>query len=747
MIAAAFLAVCMPLAAQLIRLQVVDGAANLAEAEQALVRHEVLPTVRGTIRDRHGRILAVDRPVYALALEYTFIDGTWVEREARRGAIREAGRRRWAGMEPDARRVLLDAHRAAREAEREALLDEIAAMADIPRDVIDAQVAAVVRRVEALAGQVHARQRDLERSRRGDEAAAAFRPDPIREQRQPHEIHAPLPDDRAFLLRALERERPGILRIIDTHRREYPWLDAEVLLDRTSLPGLLRAGRPAFVRVQGVADHLLGQMRPAWAEDVARRPMRDATNGEIIDLGGYGISGDVIGSAGLERSLEDVLRGQRGEARWRVDSDGISRVDPVPGQDIDLTIDVALQSRVQAILSPAFGLCQVQPWHDNPALPPGTPLAAAVVILEVSTGEILAMASSPSRADAADMDAAAQRLRSPWINRPAEAIYPPGSIVKPLILVGAVTDGVHALTEPIVCTGHFFRDQPEAARCWIYRAHFGFETHGALRAEEALARSCNIFFYALADRLGNRGVVEWLGWFGTGRHIAPDLAWRESPRAAWTGAVAGSLPPAGRGGRFETILLGIGQGPVAWTPLHAANAYAQLARGGLVRDPVIVRGTPPRDWSGGAPAEADGATPRADRRLDPAAVAAALRGLRDSVRERYGTSHHIRPGDDRAEEVLFPPGAVEVFAKTGTAQAPPWDRDGDGVLSETERATTPDHAWFVGLVGPTGGAPLHAIAVIVEHGGSGGRVAGPVAAQVIRALQRERYLPDGGTSP
>ena len=83
------------------------------------------------------------------------------------------------------------------------------------------------------------------------------------------------------------------------------------------------------------------------------------------------------------------------------------------------------------------------------------------------------------------------------------------------------------------------------------------------------------------------------------------------------------------------------------------------------------------------------------------------------------------------------------WAKTGTAQAPPLKHDdnGDGEISESEVIEHMDHAWFVGLVGPRNGTPLYAISVIVEYGGSGGRTAGPIANQIIRALQAEGYLP------
>jgi penicillin-binding protein 2 len=120
-------------------------------------------------------------------------------------------------------------------------------------------------------------------------------------------------------------------------------------------------------------------------------------------------------------------------------------------------------------------------------------------------------------------------------------------------------------------------------------------------------------------------------------------------------------------------------------------------------------------------------------------VALTLRGLEDVVSQSYGTANHLRLPSGR--EPIFRLEGVRIAAKTGTAQAPPWRRDanGDGVLADGERTSGLDHAWVVALVGADGGADggvyRYAIAVLVEYGGSGGRVAGPIADQVVRAVQ------------
>jgi penicillin-binding protein 2 len=500
--------------------------------------------------------------------------------------------------------------------------------------------------------------------------------------------------------------------------------------------------------VEGVADHILGSMRDeVWAADVQRRPFKDAVTGRI-DLGGYRI-GDAVGSRGLERAFEDRLRGRRGVLRKRLDSGQMERQPHEPGQDLDLTLDIALQARVQAILCPQLGLTTVQQWQAGwsaggrprpTGLPQGTPLSGAAVVLAVGSGEILAMVSSPTMAMARSRPWTCRDGDLPPPNRAVEAVYPPGSIMKPLVLAAAVTEGVHGLDEPIECRGHFLAERRDVARCWVYRAP-NFATHGTLQAQEAIARSCNIYFYTLADELGMPRLSGWLRRFGLGCQLDVGLLHatdRTDGRTALAGENAGSVPGEREVARlamagelrFASVILGTGQGPVTWTPLHAANAYAALARCGAVRDATLIRGRGERL-----------VPPRPELSLDEALVGSILAGLRASVSEPHGTGHHISYPDGTRDQIINAEG-VTVWAKTGTAQATPraFDLDCDG--EPDLRLDDPSHAWFVGLVGPgtDDAEPAFAIAVVVEYGGSGGRTAGPIANQIIRALQAEGYL-------
>jgi penicillin-binding protein 2 len=398
------------------------------------------------------------------------------------------------------------------------------------------------------------------------------------------------------------------------------------------------------------------------------------------------------------------------------------------GHDLRLTIDIALQARVQAVMSPDLGLAKVREWHKGSLLPVGTPLNGAAVVLDVPTGRILAMVTTPSftREQLRDEPQVIfkDRVDQPWVNRAIGAPYPPGSIVKALMLSGAVTSGTQRIDRTIECTGHLYPDRADIFRCWIYKQFH--TTHQAqlghpLEAPEALMVSCNVFFYTVARDMGPAVLASWYRKFGVGQHWDLGIG----PEAV--GTLGG---PKGEISKGDAIHMGIGQGPVSWTPLHAADAYATLARGGLRITPRI---------NADAPAKAE------DLRIDASALAAVAEGLRLAVNERRGTGHHLQFGE--ILEPIFNAPGVDVWGKTGTAEAPDIAIDLDGAgPRQKEVVREGDHSWFVVNVGPAGKPPRYSIAVIMEYAGSGGRVSGPICNQIIHALIAEGYLP-GASQP
>jgi len=712
------------LLAQAVRLTVVQGERHRATAESRLTQRQWLPTWRGDIVDRSGLVLARDEPRWEVAVSWDAITGQWAEDKAASVARQDLGSAVWQAASPEIRTAAIAARRPPFDDVLEGLWSDVARAAELDRAELDGELNDIRGRVQHMAAVVWDQQRRRHEARFGVDAGPAFVQRPIREQAAAHVIVPDLPDGPAASLEALAAEYPELLSLRYSRHRANPQAGAVVAVDRSTLPGPLRGSGDRAVAVDHTCGQLIGSTRSdVWEEDLARRPFRDEHTGDV-DRGGYR-PGDVVGGRGIERAHEDTLRGRVGEVIHDRDLGVRKRVEPKPGGKVQLTIDAPLQARIEAALDPSICLTRVQPWHSNPAVAEGTQLPASVVVLDIDTGEILAMASTPNGSD--DLAEAEKAALQPWLIRGAQVAAPPGSIVKPLVLAAAVTEGVIGVGDELECRGHHFKDQSGMARCWIYRPRYGLATHGRLGAVEAIARSCNCWFYELGERLGLARLSDWLGRLGLGEPLDIGLTppWAETPvEVRGTRPSDEDIAELRRKGEatFESVMLGIGQGRTAWTPLHAADAYATLARHGRRIPPTLVKG----HRATGTPA---------GRPLSPAGVAAALEGLEDVVSERWGTGHHL-PLPTGAEPIFRVEG-VRIAAKTGTAQSPPWQRDvnGDGQVEQGERLAGVEHAWVVFLVGPEGGDFRYAVAVLVEYGGSGGRAAGPIADQVVRALK------------
>ena len=733
-----------------------------AEAERALERVELVPTVRGRIVDRTGRrVLAFDEPGWEAAASYDLINGDWAVARAQKAARREAGDR-WASMHERSRRVLIDRQLPAarrEEAQVWAVLAEVSH--ESPRELAQRRER-VKRRVQAISADVT--QRNLQRLMQDLGTPIPWREAQVAvaEERKPHAMVDDLDDDARRLLQtfvteansgAEDAEALAAWREVEvrrTDRRRLPLETLGVAADRSMLPAPLRDEQPLEVTLEGVALHTLGLMRAVWAADVEGRPFSITD-----DRGGYR-AGDTAGNFGIERALEDRLRGQLGRLVTRRDTGEQHAEEPVPGRDVRLTIDLALQAQVQAIMTPDLGLMRVQPWNAQPtgeeqaegegAPPPAAPpmvnkvprlgeeLAGAAVVLDIRTGEVLAAVTVPTmplrdvreHPEAIFDDVA----RMPFLNRAVSRPYQPGSTLKPLVFVAAASAGVIQPGETIDCTGHLLPHRTDIYKCWIFGSYG--QTHGPLAARDAIARSCNIYFFHAAQRLGEEGLVGWLREFGLGTPTGCGL-----PEDA-----AGDLPdPAAidHQPRWQTVNdarnMGIGQGPVRWTPMQAAAAYAALVRGGDYLEPTLIA---PRDRL----------TPQRSYRiaLAPWAVEEAMGGMRDVVNERYGTGRWLPLEEPFKPEPIFNVSGATILGKSGTAQTSPTrrpiDDDGDGLPDRWgETLREGNHGWFIALVQPDGeDRPTHVVAVVVEHGGSGSKTAGPIANAIIHAMQRTGVL-------
>ncbi len=732
------------------------------DAEQVLFASDHLATGRGSIFDRHGRPLAVEVPSWTFEVHYEVLNGDWAWRQGRRDARRAAGAE-WSSISESERYAATEAAASRWEDAIDEVWNALVSTGRATERDVRSLREETIARVMRLRQSVWQNQYRRLEQRYPEDAHERFKERPIAEEDGGtafHPVEERLDETAAVpLIRAVDRldlmvreaggdpARDPAFRVRPGSHRDRGCTEAVVVLDRSTLPGDLANPTPMAITVRGVASSLVGGVREqVTAEDVERRPYRridPETGKEIVDRTGYGESRELprglVGSSGIELEFDRRLHGAIGYRRENLTS-GELVIDesPVRGEDLTLAIDVDLQARLRAILDPDFGLMRAHQrqyaWTGgvpNPmTLPAGTPLHGAAVVLDVRTGEVLAVVSTPvaaelelddrdyrlmntSTEDAKSLPPDDRRRRqdlidlAPFRNRAIATEYPPGSIVKPLMYVGGVEAGRLRPDEIITCDGHNPRsDDPNARpRCWGWRPERGlFTTHGPIGPVEAISKSCNVYFYELAARMGPDRVHDWYRACGL----------EDQPGAGLGAALDGTFRDELIVGPVDRMIIGIGQGPVAWTPLHAATAYARLATGGASISPVMVR---------------DAETPSVDRGTwNRVAVRTALDGMLASATE--GTASSIRSSPDRAREPLlgFPDlgdAAPIVRAKTGTAQV----------------AGKAPHGWYAGLVTPAGEAsPRYAFAVIVEHGASGGAAAGPVAAQLIRALAAEGYL-------
>lgn len=417
-----------------------------------------------------------------------------------------------------------------------------------------------------------------------------------------------------------------------------------------------------------VVAHVVGQLGEVTPEQLAQNP-------ELRP-------GQLVGRSGLERAYQHVLGGEQGNVVVVVDALGrqvstLEEEKPVPGRPLTVTLDLSLQREAAKALGPQVG---------------------AVVALDPKTGAVRVLLSQP----AFDPDLFAGHLEPqkwqelvadplhPLNNRALQALYPPGSTIKPLYAAAALASGVRTPSQGVFCTGAV-NIYGHPYRCWLKGGH------GHVALEEAIEASCDTYFYYLARDAGIDRLASWARLFGLGSPTGIELSGEASglvPDDAWSRRVRGQPWYAG-----ETISVGIGQGPILVTPLQLAVAYAALVNGGYLVTPHLVegQGKPPKPL--GLPAEA---------------LAAARRGMERVVEGNRGTARRL--------------GALpaSLAGKTGTAQVM---RKKEGVTWRELPWEQRHHALFVGYAPAED--PRLVVAVVVEHGGDAASVAAPVAGRIL----------------
>ncbi len=733
------------LAGQLIYLTTVNAESGQKMAEGMLIKSQYVATSRGSIYDRNGKLLAKDIPSYDLSVHFQLLNTRWASIWAMTKAKDTIGKTRWYQLDAEQRQRESQKYQPEYQQQVDTLWEELGEKSGQSLEELQTLKNDVLRRVQQIGAAVSKQKYDKLRKEIGKDIDFSKAITEVREEKNYYPILRNLSSQDMIRIKqkianAADDSVWSRVRAVPSKHRIYPEEEIDLSVDRDTFPKAMRSKIPMLMKVQGVGFRIIGRMTAALKEDFDRKPFSRNTH----ELDGYR-TGDQKGIWGLEQTQENILRGKRGYITKDLNSGENKTVVPIKGQNVKTTIDIVLQARIQALMDPEIGLMVKQPWHANKHLADGHVLNGAAVVLDIETSEVLAAVSVPgiSRLQlkedpnsvfnySGESLGHTEEERQPYLFRPTQKSYAPGSIVKPLVMNMAVADQKIGAHDHIKCTGYFGKD-PTAMRCWIYKQYHG-ATHESLGPSEALQRSCNIYFYELGRRLGPHRIIEWFEKFGL--HQADYKT--GLPRDH-----RGNLPAVlvdGVKAKLHSsigVFMGIGQGPIDWTPLHAASAYAALARGGKYISPTFIMGENNKNRI------------VRDLKLNPQAVKNALKGLYDGANKRGGTTFQLRNTDasnsEGGLERIFNIKGVRVMAKSGTATADNryrYDKNKDGVIDNRDPIEPRDHGWVVAMVQKPGSTrPDYVVAVVVEYGGSGGKVAGPIVNQILHAMQAQGYLP------
>ena len=400
-----------------------------------------------------------------------------------------------------------------------------------------------------------------------------------------------------------------------------------------------------------------------------------------------------IGKVGLEAYYEDVLRGGLGVSRLEtnargVELDVIDRIEPVPGAELTLHLDIELQRVAAAAMEDMRG---------------------AVVALDPRTGGVLSAVSSPrydpnkfvngiSFSDYAELR---DSRDAPLLNRVIQGQYPPASTIKPMLGLAGLNRDLITIDTMIPDPGYYqLPGDPRRYRDWILRIR-GTGHADEMNLRDSIAQSCDVYFYELANRLGIDALAESLDDFGIGSLTGVDLPSEKRgilPSSEWKRRVIGSSWYGG-----ETLIVGIGQGYMLATPMQLAVATTALATRGTALKPTFVAAVD------GTPVEPE---PLLNVSAETAYWDEVFAGMVDTVSSVRGTAFGMRSGL-----------TYSVAGKTGTAQVVGIAQDAtydEEALSEYQR----NHGWFIAFAPVEN--PEIVVAVLTENSG-GGSSAYPVA--------------------
>lgn len=505
-----------------------------------------------------------------------------------------------------------------------------------------------------------------------------------------------------------ERNFKRIMRTVKRQRSFLPvmvaenvdWQSfAEVNVNMPDLPGIHPdAASTRYYPEKEFLAHIVGYVGSVSEKEIGDDP--------LFELPGF-----KIGKNGMEKVLDQRLRGTGGNSKVEVNVMGrvireLSRQDSIKGEELELSIDLDVQKFVAERV------------RDE---------SAAVVVMDIHNGDILAMTSTPAY-DPNDFNlgisqkkynALLEDARKPLINKTVQGQYSPGSTFKMIVALAALEAGVIDRHEEIFCNGKYTLGNQDF-HCWKKGGH------GSMHMVDAIAGSCDVYFYEVALRTGIDRIQAMAEKFGLGEKFNIGIPYEKRglvPSKGWKIATRGQRWQGG-----DTVNVGIGQGDVLVTPLQLAVMISRLVNGGKLVTPRIIRGNASEFSNEAAPVRENNSLS-----ISPENMQIVLEGMEAVINSPKGVAYAQRLTDK----------ALKFGGKTGSVQVrriSKEEREAGLRKNEDKPWIERDHALFVGY------APIHkpryAISVLVEHGGGGSKKAAPIAKDVLKYM-----LSPKGSSP
>jgi penicillin-binding protein 2 len=708
-IIAALLLVCLLRLAQMQLLTASSVQHEIAELKRQRAQTQQLKTLRGKILDRKGRVLALDRPRFYLCVNYNL--SCYLDDRVRQVMLLKADR---ASKRTESNTPLGDMRN-----ELEDKLDDLdriiqkCAGFGLERNEIESKIKLINDRVWNL--------RTFLAWRRNN-------PDPniiekyggkigsVRLSEATTDLEKNFPDynERLTLI--------GKVDDIAEMQKTYPLLELRTDDD-------IFTAQVEFLDVEGVEIQPEAQRFYPYGSAAAQTigwvglatQQQDKELFASDRLSSY-LDDDVCGKRpGVEYVCETILRGRRGEVVYDIDSQLVSQTETQFGKDVTLTLDIELQQKIEDYLA--------EYPHE-----PNHGYGIAAVVIDVGTSDILALVSVPVfdlNYVREDYDRLISDPNRPMINRAINEHYPPGSAVKPLILIAGLQTGEITADEVINCPSQ--AAPPSWPDCLIFRrTGVGHDSRWENTARNAIKGSCNIYFSRLADRIESSALQQWLFAFGYGRDILSlpasfNIPYRTNHNRDFLqspGIISSTIPtdkvtsPDQMSPIRDTEkrYFGIGQGNMRATPLQVANAMAAIARGGIYNPPRLFIDSETTSIEYQESPGRDALWRSIDLNILPETLDVVYDGMSAVVNESGGTANRV------FAPVLesFAQQDVKIYGKTGS----------------TER---PEHAWFGGFAEDSTGRKL-AIAVVVEGGQHGSSDAAPLARDIIWLFIEDGYI-------